>query len=84
MYEYGGDELATELTRLFKELWAEGEVQQYFEGALIIHLYKNKGDRRRKHNTQSINARGRKEICRNNDSDHYIEAIIVYLRSSEE
>lgn len=46
MYKYGGDELAAELTRLFKELWAEGEVPQDFKDALIIHLYKNKGDRR--------------------------------------
>ena len=33
VYKYDGDELAAELTRLFKD-------------ALIIHLYKNKGDRR--------------------------------------
>ena len=44
VYKYG-DELATELTLLFKELWAEGEVPQDFKDALIIHLYKNKGDR---------------------------------------
>ena len=46
VYKYGGAELAAELTRLFKELWAEGEVPQDFKDALIIHLYKNKGDRR--------------------------------------
>ena len=46
VYKYGGDDLATELTRLFKELWAEGEVPQDFKDALIIHLCKNKGDRR--------------------------------------
>ena len=46
LHKYGGDELAAELTRLFKELWAEGEVPQDFKDALIIHLYKNKGDRR--------------------------------------
>lgn len=45
VYKYDGDELAAELTRLFKELWAEGEVPQDFKDALIIHLYKNKGDR---------------------------------------
>ena len=46
VYKCGGDDLATELTRLFKELWAEGEVPQDFKDALIIHLCKNKGDRR--------------------------------------
>ena len=43
VYKYGGDELARELTRLFKELWAEGEVPQDFKDALIIHLYKKQG-----------------------------------------
>ena len=28
VYKYGGDELAAELTHLFKKLWAEGEVPQ--------------------------------------------------------
>ena len=46
VYKYGDDDLATELTRLFKELWAEGEVPQDFKDALIIHLCKNKGDGR--------------------------------------
>ena len=46
MYKYGGDELAAELTRLFKELWAKGEIPQDFKDAQIIHLCKNKGDRR--------------------------------------
>ena len=46
MYKYGGDELAAELTSLFKELWAKGEIPQDFKDAKIIHLYKNKGDRR--------------------------------------
>ena len=46
VYKYGGDELAAELTRLLKELWAEGEVPQDIKDALIIHLYKNKRDRR--------------------------------------
>ena len=45
MYKYRGDELAAELTRLFKELWAKGEIPQD-KDANIIHLYKNKGDRR--------------------------------------
>ena len=44
--KYGGDELAAELTRLFKELWAEGEIKQDFKDALIINLYNTKGDRR--------------------------------------
>ena len=46
MCKYCGDELAAELTRLFKELWAKGEIPQDFKDAKIIHLYKNKGDRR--------------------------------------
>ena len=46
VYKYGADKPAAELTRLFKELWAEGEVPQDFKYALIIHLYKSKGDRR--------------------------------------
>ena len=46
MYKYGGDELAAELTRLFKELWAKRQIPQDFKDAQIIHLYKNKGDRR--------------------------------------
>ena len=43
VYKYGGDELARELTRLFKELWAEREVPQDFKDALIVHLYKKQG-----------------------------------------
>ena len=46
VYKYGGDKLAAELTCLFKEIWAEGEVPQDFKDTLIINLYKNKGDRR--------------------------------------
>ena len=46
MYKYGGDELAAELTRLFKELWAKGKIPQDFKDAQIIHLCKNKVDRR--------------------------------------
>ena len=46
VYKYDGDELAAELTRLFKELWSEGEIPQDFKDALIIYLYKTKGDRR--------------------------------------
>ena len=46
VYKYGGDELAAELTRLFKELWAEGEIKQDLKDAVIINLYKTKGDGR--------------------------------------
>ena len=46
MYKYGGDELVAGLTRLFKEVWAKGEIPQDFKDAKIIHLYKNKGERR--------------------------------------
>ena len=46
VYHYGGDKLAAELTRFFKELWAEGEIPPAFKAAMIIHVYKNKGDRR--------------------------------------
>ena len=45
MCKYSGDEVAAELTRLFKELWAKGEIPQDFNEAQIILLYKNKGDR---------------------------------------
>ena len=46
VYKYGGDELAAELTRLFEELWAEGEIKQDLKDAVIINLYKTKGDGR--------------------------------------
>ena len=49
VYKYGGAELAAR-----KELWAEGEVPQDFKDALIIHFYKNKGDRRLCDNNRGI------------------------------
>ena len=54
VYKLGGDTLVAELTRLFERLWAEEEVPQDFKDALIIHLYKNKGDRRSCDNHRGI------------------------------
>ncbi len=65
IYKHGGDALVAELTSLFQQLWAEEEVPQDFKDALIIHLYKNKGDRRVCNNHRGISLLriAGKDIC---------------------
>lgn len=46
IYKHGGKVLAIRLTELFVSIWEHGLMPQEFKDALIIHLYKNKGDRR--------------------------------------
>lgn len=42
----GGEVIASHLTELFCRIWAEEAVPQDFKDALIVHIYKNKGNRR--------------------------------------
>ena len=43
--KHGGDPIALHLTQLFGSIWSEEAVPQDFKDALIVHLYKNKGNR---------------------------------------
>ena len=54
VFKYGGNTLTAELTRLFHVIWEEEAVPQAFKDASIIHLYKNKGDRRMCDNHRGI------------------------------
>nr|VZI01801.1 unnamed protein product [Spirometra erinaceieuropaei] len=45
VYKYGGPQLMDHLTALFQEMWRHGEVPQDFKDAIIVHLYKCKGNR---------------------------------------
>lgn len=46
VYKYGGSTLTAELNRLYRVVWEVEHVPQDHKDGLIIHLYKNKGDRR--------------------------------------
>jgi len=46
VYKHGGIKLAEELNRLFGLIWEEESVPQDYKDGLIIHLYKNKGERK--------------------------------------
>ena len=41
----GGDHLLSHLAALFHSIWTSGVVPQDFKDALIVHIYKRKGDR---------------------------------------
>ena len=43
--KHGGEELLQQLTNLFTQIWNENSVPQDFKDALIVHIYKRKGDR---------------------------------------
>ena len=45
IYKYGGQPVAMELTRLFNIIWDRGAVPQEFKDALLVHLFKHKGNR---------------------------------------
>ena len=42
IYKEGGDEVIRRLLQLYVRIWEDGEVPQ---DALIVHIYKRKGDR---------------------------------------
>nr|VZI24621.1 unnamed protein product [Spirometra erinaceieuropaei] len=44
VYKHGGPLLMGHLTALFQEMWRQGEVPQDFKDAIIVHLYKRKGN----------------------------------------
>nr|VZI49464.1 unnamed protein product [Spirometra erinaceieuropaei] len=44
IYKHGGHQLMDHLTKLFKEIWRQGEVPQDFKDAMMLHLYKRKGN----------------------------------------
>ena len=43
--KYGGPSLVTHLTDLIGKIWEEKAVPQDFKDALLVHVYKHKGDR---------------------------------------
>ena len=45
IYKEGGDEVIRRLLQLYVKIWEDGEVPQDFKDALIVHIYKRKGDR---------------------------------------
>nr|VZI49048.1 unnamed protein product [Spirometra erinaceieuropaei] len=45
VYKHGGPQLMDHLTALFQEMWRQGEIQQDFKEATIVHLYRRKGNR---------------------------------------
>ena len=44
VYKYGGPVLHQKLVDIFQSIWQQGIVPQDFKDALIIHLYKRKGN----------------------------------------
>ena len=46
IFKAGGPTLTQKLTDLFQNMWQEETVPQELKDALIVHLYKRKGDRR--------------------------------------
>ena len=45
MFKAGGLNLITNLTHLFQNIWNKWSVPQEFRNALIVHIFKRKGDR---------------------------------------
>ena len=45
LFKNAGPHMARRLTRLFGQIWEQGEVPQEFKDAQIIHIFKRKGDR---------------------------------------
>ena len=45
IFKHGGPAIAEQVLKVFKKIWEEAEVVQDFRDAIIVHLYKNKGDR---------------------------------------
>ena len=45
VYKYGGDQLLEKLTSLFTLCWSKGEVPVDLRDAVIVSLYKNKGEK---------------------------------------
>jgi len=54
VYQCAGLPLAQSLARLFEAIWLHGTVPQDFKDALIVHLYKNKGNRHHCDNHRGI------------------------------
>ena len=45
IYKYGGEALHTQLLKFYRTCWTAKELPQQFKYALIIAIYKKKGDR---------------------------------------
>jgi len=45
VFKAGGLNLITKLTHLFQNIWNKRSVPQEFREALIVHIFKRKGDR---------------------------------------
>ncbi|BHF77609.1 hypothetical protein SprV_0602071700 [Sparganum proliferum] len=46
IYKHGGHRLMNHLTALFEKIWRQGKVFQDFKGAVIVHFYMRKTNRR--------------------------------------
>ena len=45
LYKDGGDTLVANLLDRYRRYWESGELPQDFKDALIVNIYKRKGDR---------------------------------------
>ena len=45
VYKHGGDTLVANLLDRYRRYWESGELPQHFKDALIVNIYKRKGDR---------------------------------------
>jgi len=45
VFKEGGPNLIAKLTQLFQNMWSQRSVPQEFRDALIVHIFKRKGDR---------------------------------------
>ncbi|VDL99427.1 unnamed protein product [Schistocephalus solidus] len=48
VYKHGGPRLMAEHTTFFQEMWRQGQFPQDFKRAIIVYLYKRKGNRQRR------------------------------------
>ena len=58
IFKNGGQALLDKLTSLFQEIWKAGQVPQDFKDAVVVHIYKRKGDM-----TSCDNHRGISLLC---------------------
>ena len=54
VYKYGGPALHLKLVDIFQSIWQQGTLPQDFKDALIIHLYKRKGNHQQCDNHHGI------------------------------
>jgi len=45
LFKSGGPDIINKLVALYQSIWSSGSVPQEFKDALIVHIFKRKGDR---------------------------------------